>query len=725
MHFDRDGQALVADGYEVVETEPDFVRRVFGTAPLHVRGDGLSRWAEEYCRARDLPFRHVRSPVADLMSVCDGLSAAHAAQILEELARLEARLPSPTSARTVLRALYMDGPWQEQPSERHAAQWLLWLEEPERPDYAQPLLAFQAGCWHDLAPESLRDLYGAITGQSATELLDRWLGLVEQSELSGLHEFPLDVPERWLQRARAVWTPEIIRSGAQVFERLRSRSLPSSLLEVAATETGRYLASHPAEINPSAVRALIEFLPDATIRDLQRRRRPTDPGDVPTSPDLIVKWYRDWYVPYREWEAEFGDADAHRRVLDLGRQFATWYLNFYPSAIAGGQGSQLLAISYATALRDVPKKEVLLWIVLDGLHTLDADLLADRIKRNERLTITKHVHVFATIPTVTPFCKPALLKAAPPILALSDDVPEVFPAATAFNDSKDAEDRVAGAIPGNIYIWRIAEPDKTYHQSAERSVLAANARARLTGLADRIIGAAIAVPESARLRVSITTDHGRLFGGGARRHAIPTGMQAHGRAAWGDPGITEASVERSSIDQDELVLLSGRRYGLPVDCAVVLNQDSFVMSDGKTGSEEFGHGGLFPEEVIIPWLEIVRDRVLPTVRCLLVGKGRSGARGQITVTVENQGDRQLVLAGLVLRHGDQFRTLSAEGSVAGMSVFDVSVELDQWPSQEGWRLASAELTVALPDGTTFTVEPILRMESEEMYRRDTTLEDLR
>ena len=143
-----------------------------------------------------------------------------------------------------------------------------------------------------------------------------------------------------------------------------------------------------------------------------------------------------------------------------------------------------------------------------------------------------------------------------------------------------------------LYIWRVQEPDRTYHKHNGSGTLLRDVEAQLDAAANKIVDLVDQVPDELSLQIIVATDHGRLLGKSTRRIAVPPGMISHGRAAWGDAG---RSFDASGyIIEDEIVYLHGVRFGLTQDVAVALNQDTFRTNDGKGGTEVYPHGGLFP-----------------------------------------------------------------------------------------------------------------------------------
>jgi len=153
------------------------------------------------------------------------------------------------------------------------------------------------------------------------------------------------------------------------------------------------------------------------------------------------------------------------------------------------------------------------------------------------------------------------------------------------------------------------------------------------------------------LHVILTTDHGRLLGTSPRCVPVPAGMHAHGRAAW---GRTPQDFPASGYMVDgNMAYLYGERFGLSEDVAIILDESAFLTNDGRQGAERYAHGGLFPEEVIIPWIELERD-VVPTqevgagIQVRITGKGRAGQPGVLDIEIANANEIPLVLSSVYL-----------------------------------------------------------------------------
>jgi hypothetical protein len=423
---------------------------------------------------------------------------------------------------------------------------------------------------------------------------------------------------------------------------------------------------------------------------------------------------------------EFGDSKAADTVTQLAQQFSYWYLEQYAIAIAGGIGKSRLAVTRAEGARRAQSKQVTLWVVLDGLHYEDSIRLARKVM-GPRLALDEHTIAFGTIPTVTSLAKPSLLCGLPPVQAFakSDDV---LPAeAILLKESKDPAQLLQKAKPGDLFVWMLQEPDNTYHKRNDRATTRANVCAELEKIANRIKRAAMEVPDSLPLRVIIGTDHGRMMGTSVRKYAIPQGMgEAHGRSAWGEASIpfTQSGI----VVEDNIAWLSRDRYALPYDCAVLLDGDAFTMSDGKTGVEEFTHGGLFPEEVLTPWIEFSRDRITPVMDCRVAGKAKSGQAGMMNIQVHNPSPLTIDIKSLQIRlpgaGGIDIDVLNTQ--VGPYSSIATDVVVATWPSKSLLATAEVVMVFQMPDGTPFSAGASSQLESEELYSRgiDLMLEDL-
>lgn len=355
-------------------------------------------------------------------------------------------------------------------------------------------------------------------------------------------------------------------------------------------------------------------------------------------------------------------------------------------------------------------------VVLDGLGYFDSEQLLQFISDgSDRLTLDAREIAFSPLPTITEFAKPSLLKGLNPVRAL-DDTQSL--GSLEKKDSRVVE-ALATANPGDVVIWSLQEPDKAYHDRQEREAILEEVRGRLQSLAARLIRVAHEVPAERQLKVVISTDHGRLWGSSERNHSLPTGMKGRGRAAWGPLKLDFPAS--GYVIEDEIVYLHAGRFGLHEPCAAPLSDKSFLTADGKSGTDLFAHGGLYPEEVLIPWLEFTRDRSLLEIEGGLKGRSVAGSQGELHLSVNNPSALPIRLTRLEISRNDTYFDLTE--TVNSMSSREFDLIWVSWPSKQELDNLQVNLRYSLPSGEVQTVAVVPRLESEELYAKDDILSD--
>ena len=717
--LDWSGDAQIPEGYQAIASEVAFLACALQSAPIAVVGNSLCRWAEDFCRGRGIVVKRLRNLVDELCSVCDGLERQDAKAVIELVGDSLADDVTPVS---VMRSAFPTGPWDAPLSKSHAARWLLWLDETEPQAVYSRITAAVSQSWENAFDGPERSAYSASSPEAARDVLYGWLG-IRPLDGAALGKFPLVVPDRWIKRAQEEWGFGLLHEGARLFDVLRNRAVCDQLLQTAALDTSGFLQNNREQLTQDVIRGLEPYLPTQVANDLRRLLPPPDPGDLPEDPDDILNWVAAKYLPYRKWQADYGDEQACARVTGLAAGFADWYLKFYADSLSGGAGKAYLCLSAASALRMDSEDDVVLWVVLDGLHLADASELIRYIQAScQRLTVGDSNPVYGVVPTITEFAKPALLNGQPPVLATQSG--ETCPGFRQLPETKDPTEVLRSAERGSKFVWLSPEPDRTYHKSADRATILDAVQTQLRGIADRIAKAVDAVPESLLMKLIVATDHGRLMGGGQRAHRVPDGMVAHGRAAFGESGCQFPASGILFDPESGVTYISRSRFHTPQDCALVVNEEAFETSDGKGGIEQFAHGGVYPEEVIIPWVELLRDAVPPKVKVTVSGKGKARSAGECEVSIENPSERRVIMHGLRLLFGKrEMKDMAVHAIATPQTTERASGFVEQWPSQTELASASAVALLKLPNGLRFEVKAELALDSEEMYSRGIDLED--
>ena len=718
--LDRLGDADTPEGAIVVTSEADFLRYALDEPQLLVRGERLCEWASTFYRGRGVLTVETHSPIRALERAIPSLSTEHARELLDYLGSERSITQEPgLTPRRVLETLYPEGPWRETPTRGHAAEWLRWLY------LEQPTAAMQAAFaplrdeWGNASIEPERGLYEASDYDTARELLGDWLGINPQPRAIDLGEFPEEVPAGLVHDARQVWRKRIIETEGAFFDDLARRLVPRRLLRVAAEEMAEYLLQHREHLTQARFKAVAPLLDAPVRRELARYAPPPRPPWPPEATTEMLLWFETSYLPYRRWQTNYGREDDTALAAAIIRRFADWYLTHYPQALSGGPLREHLSFRQPLPHRPDDRTSTLV-IILDGLHAEDALQLRQKLEdRAPRLQLLETRWVFSTLPTVTEFAKPPVLTGLAPTAAVhQSNRAEVLP---------EREDPVKHLAPGKVLFWRVMDPDRTYHheQNADTALLIA-VEAALHRIATQIARIVHDVPADVPLRIVLTTDHGRLFDRVPRAIPVPVGMTAHGRAAW---GARQHAFDASGLlVEGDVAFLHGERFGLPDDVgevAVILGAHMFRTNDNKSGGEAYPHGGISPEEIIVPWWVLERDWQTPQIVVTLRGRGVAGRPGQATVQVVNTGDVSMTLAWVELRRPKgEAQLVDANLVVAPRSQAQAALDIDLWPTPAEAAELTAEATLQLSGGKRFTVQATVELVSEELYRRDNILEDL-
>lgn len=718
MLLDRIGNVPVPAGYQVVSSEVEFLQRATEDVPMLVRGTRLCQWAEDFWHGRRIPYRELHSPLQSLQALVPHLDETDAQAICAVLpAELLPKLHKLTLTG-LLQAIFPNVVWQKRPSKTHAAAWLLWLYENQPDKVYEPLLAEQGHLWQRDVDDATHNIYDATNAQAARQWLDIWLGLTPDLLLEELGIFPVELPEKLQKHAATVWRDEVITHHGSLFPELKERSILPDLKLLAAQETIKYLEHHPKNLTKTLRDELSPYLTQDEQNRLLNLLPPPMPDKLPDEPEAILSWFRQQYLPARQWQTVYGSDADRQMVSTAAEQFARWYLDQYPRALNGSYLHKHLSFARAAASQKQDSYVTLL-IVLDGLHLPDSvQLMAELQRQTDRLTIWENGMAFAPLPTITEVCKPALFAGVSPDLA--QQVPTI---GTVLPENNSPMRELDKALVGSTYLWRIMEPDHTYHRKNSSEALRHEIEGQLTTIAKKIGEIVKNVPAEIPLRLVLTSDHGRLLAKATRTLSVPVGMQSQGRAALGVSG--QDFDEQGFVITGKLAYLHAGRFGLLQDAAVAFSEGAFFTNDGKTGSEWYPHGGLYPEEVIVPWIELLRDMALPEVSAKISGSGRAGQSGELVIHLRNLSDIPITIISFALLANGHQSSQQLKESVSPYTEQTFSLVWSPWPGKGEVGNVTAKLSLQLPNSLAFvvTVEKP-QLESIEMYQRDNILGDL-
>jgi hypothetical protein len=725
--LDPVGDAIVPEGYTLVDTEVEFLRRALSSDRLFIRGESLCRWAERFYQGRHVSFRRVDSPSRTLRNLCPDLSEQHAIALANRLQQ-DGHIPDPRwKIVDVLARLYPQRLWLDPPSAKHAAEWLCWLEEVQPDEDVQVLLRQQAQMWREQAEEPLKSLYEAYDCERAEQLLKQWFSIEPRRDVPpDLPEFPLPLPKRWRERISEATREWLVEDDEKVIRYLQTNGISGDVKQAVAEQCATYYDKYPDRLDARKYNALQPYLSEQSRKLIESKLPPPEPAppDALQEPSKVLQWVVEQYLPYRRWCMRYGSREQRQRSEELAGQFIGWLLEFYPRALQDPR-SQMHLIFHRVR-EEVAKHSdtVTLLVVLDGLGWLDALQLHGYIsERSSRLKELPPCPVLSALPTITPFAKPAIFKGACPRFALDEtnplaDIGEVLP------EGNIPDQRLQRAQQGECLVWRVNEPDKTYHERYDSDTISQDVDSELRSLAEKIVKAVHSVPEDIPVRLLITSDHGRLFGESRRVHQPPSGMQAKGRAAWGMVEVPFGGSDYWRDPNSGLVYLHAERYGLQAHLAVPMDTNMFLAEGGKRGEEKFAHGGIHPEEVVVPLLVYLRDMRPPRLLVNATVQGQVGREGKVLVSVSNLEAYPVTVEALRLWMGQElWQELLVQQQVAALSPVETTLVIPTLPAKAQWKQVRATLVVRVRE-ITLETDVALSDQSREMYWKTDLLEEL-
>ncbi|GIV81903.1 MAG: hypothetical protein KatS3mg051_1257 [Anaerolineae bacterium] len=331
-HFllDRFGDARVPEGYTVIDSEVGFLAHAVGEGHWLIRGARLCEWAEAFLRGRRISWQEAFSPSREIQAAVPGLSLEQAAELFT---RLEARfdaLPRPLTALTIIQALYPHYLWQASLSLEHAAQWLLWLDQSHLTDAERCVIRAIRQRWLSECPEELRALYHVDGPEAARHVLEQWLCITPRTH--GYPDpFPAEVPLHWRDRAADAWRARLIETQGAFVAWLLEQPLLPVLRQVAGEVAYSYFVHNPEHLTEKYLNKLPKVVSGSQWEQLRRLVRPAEPSKLPSSAADVRQWFREEYLPFREWQRITGNREAYQRVLDAGRSFCAVVSRLLPA----------------------------------------------------------------------------------------------------------------------------------------------------------------------------------------------------------------------------------------------------------------------------------------------------------------------------------------------------------------------------------------------------------
>ena len=562
--------------------------------------------------------------------------------------------------------------WQhDDPAEGHISLLAEWALDQTAPLEAAMIALAQAQLerWSVHQP-IYRTLHATSLADDSANLLVRWaLQRYDASwrnaqpwgELPILDGEPsptalLTALRRWRKSIQAYWNRQIAGASTDVSFIQTALAQMSGLSEAEFAALHTMLKRFPEALDNrllQTIRNRFMHLPNAqsTLRSLDEMVAPPEPPlpDPAWPVDHWLRWATQQYMPYYAWVIQNDHRRDHQQACAL--QYSDWLYTQYPSWLNDDQ-SPLLLRQYQDmdALIEGDDRVVVIWLIIDGMTWWQGGLMREICERHGLQPQAQSLGI-AVLPSITSVSKRALVTGQPTIDLAQ---PTIAEAARVKLARSTIPATVQYSLPTAIEILRQDDTirvaivlfnliDALAHQSATFTDNA-GIRGYLEELASQLSTAQQVCAEQGRpLHVLIGSDHGStLLPKDAPSVPLPNMVreiddvwepELPGQEAQ-KPGTRAAATDLDhipSVDQQVWYVLDRDRFQLDRHYLVPRGY-SYI----KRRPSGWTHGGLTPEETIVPLLHLASER--PRVLALEIefrGTLRVGQAGTIMAVLRN------------------------------------------------------------------------------------------
>jgi hypothetical protein len=391
----------------------------------------------------------------------------------------------------------------------------------------------------------------------------------------------------------------------------------SGLLLIEFDAIEKYLLHHPDWTTPSLMEQVENKFSSQSrriahkikvLRDLIRPTKPAYP-ELAWDVDTMLSWATESYLPYQAWcnAQEQFDPDLYH----IGDRFSEWLMKGWDDIHANSK--RMVFNILPNKAIDLKRAGVVnLVLVVDNLGWAFSEMLRDLFQERGYFLASSEPYL-AMLPSETEISKKCLLAGAVGYQAIDDKTYKGMLEkgwVPYFNDNAFRYISDIGSlgavdtIDAATYVINYLAVDKAMHKSADEIGMAH--REHIQHLLEKLVDNAAAFIEKHGLqesiRIHVVSDHGST--------RIPAEVQNDLDPAFFRSNGFDAHSHRYVTVSNER--FAGLADNLKVDCFFLpsndfLNQENVLCARRgnrflPTGKDFYVHGGLLPEEVIVPYL---------------------------------------------------------------------------------------------------------------------------
>ena len=345
-----------------------------------------------------------------------------------------------------------------------------------------------------------------------------------------------------------------------------------------------------------------------TLRSLIRPNKPGYP-DLRWDTDMMLSWATEAYLPYQAWCNNQEQFDPELYLI--GDRFSEWLINHWDHIHANSK--RMVFNILPNKVADLKRKGIVnLVLVIDNLGWSFSDMLRD-LFQGQGYFLAGAEPYLAMLPSETEISKKCLLAGAVGYQTIDDKTYKGMIEIGWVPYFKDKRFRYLSDIGGlkdvssieaTTYVVNYLAVDKALHKSADE--IGMPHRDHIYHLLEKLVENVVAFIEKHGLqesvRIHVVSDHGLT--------RIPANVQNDlDPAFFKTNGFETRSHRYVTVRNDRFAALAGN---LKIDCFFLtandfLNPENVLCARRgnrflPTDKDFYVHGGLLPEEVIVPYM---------------------------------------------------------------------------------------------------------------------------
>jgi hypothetical protein len=391
----------------------------------------------------------------------------------------------------------------------------------------------------------------------------------------------------------------------------------SGLLTVEFETIEKHLRSHPDWISAELMDQIEQKFSEQSrrlalkIKALREMIRPAKPNDPDTNWDseTMLAWVTDSYLPYQTWcdRQEQFDPDLYM----IGDRFSEWLISKWDDLHANSKRMVFNILPMKAA--ELKKAGVLnLVLVIDNLGWSFSEMLRD-IFQEQGYFLASAEPYLAMLPTETEISKKCLLAGAVGYAELDNKtysgiiekgwVPYFNDQAFRYISDIGSLDKIE-EIDASTYVVNYLAVDKALHKSADE--IGMSHREHIHHLLEKLAENTIKFIDKHdlkdRIRIHIVSDHGSTRIPGEQQNDLDMAFYKTNGFEQRSHRYLEVSSERFEKLADNLrfdcFFIPANRFRNSVNYLCARRGNRFIATDKRS----YVHGGLLPEEVVVPYM---------------------------------------------------------------------------------------------------------------------------